>query len=61
MLDQALAQIPDAHRRAGRIAVQTGHAGQLGGLGAVTQRPVLVQGGTPEAVWHGAERGGPAR
>lgn len=40
---------------AGRIAVQVDHAGQLGHLGAITQCPVLVQGGMPEAVGHGPD------
>lgn len=39
----------------GRAAVQINHAGQLGDLRAVTQRPVLVQGGMPKAVGHGPD------
>ena len=40
---------------AGRIAGQVDHVGQLGDLGTVTQRPVLVQGGMPKAVGHGPD------
>lgn len=40
--------------RVGRPAGQIDHAGQLGGLGAITQGAVLVQGGMPEAVGHGS-------
>ncbi|GAB1333414.1 hypothetical protein ACE1SV_00040 [Streptomyces sp. E-15] len=40
---------------AGRIAVQVDQAGQLGDLGTVTQRPVLVQCGMPEAVGRGPD------
>ncbi len=50
---RALAAHDDAG--VGRVAVQVDHAGQLGDLGAVTQCPVLVQGGMPEAVGYGPE------
>ena len=50
------------HLAASVVSVRIYHAGQLGDLGAITQRPVLVQGGMPEVAraWPGL-RGGPAR
>lgn len=42
--------------RAGRIAGQLDHPGQLGDLGAGTERAVLVQGGMPQTVGHGSNR-----
>ena len=52
------ARSPAAHddARAGRIAGQLDHPGQLGALGAGTERAVLVQGGVPEVVGHGSDR-----
>ncbi|MGW0754513.1 hypothetical protein [Streptomyces sp. NPDC002587] len=41
---------------AGRIAGQLDHPGQLGDLGAGTERAVLVQSGKPETVGHGSNR-----
>jgi hypothetical protein len=38
-----------------RGAVQIDHAGQLRDLSAMTQCPVLLQGGMPEAVGHGPD------
>ncbi|MGF6947066.1 hypothetical protein BKA18_006919 [Streptomyces auratus] len=40
---------------AGRMAAQIDHASQLGHLGSLSQGPVLVQGGMPEAVGHGPD------
>jgi hypothetical protein len=47
-----------AHDDAGavRIAGQLDHPGQLGDLGAGTERAVLVQSGMPERVGHGPDR-----
>lgn len=47
-----------AHDDAGayRVAVQVDHAGQLGGLGGLTQGPVRVQGRVPDLFGQGADR-----
>ena len=41
------------HLAASVVSVRIYHACQLGDLGAITQRPVLVQGGMPEVLGHG--------